>query len=66
MSTCLEHAVEDEFALRADEGDALLTRCRKEPKWNIQTLGRKAANTISNKQKLNTKSCTWAEAAATN
>jgi len=58
----LEQTVEDELTLGADEGDVLLTRCypgaalavhadMKSPTTNIQTLGRGAANTISQQTK---------------
>jgi len=71
----LEQTVDDELTLGADEGDVLSTRCypdaafdvhaaMKSHAGNIQTLGRGAANTISSKQKLNTKSSTEAELAA--
>jgi len=71
----LEQTVEDELALGADEGDVLLTRCcpdaafavhadMKSHTGNMQTLGRGAANTISSKQKLNTKSSKEAELVA--
>jgi len=62
MLKYLEQTVEDELTLEADEGDVLLTRYypdaafvmhadMKSHTGNIQTLGRGAANTISNKQK---------------
>jgi len=75
MLTCLKKTGEEELTLGADEGEALLTgHCldqavvahadMRSHTGNIQTLGRGAANTISNKQKFNTKSSTEAEVAA--
>jgi len=71
----LEQTVEDELTLGADEGDVLLKRYYPDAAFavhadmkshtrNIQTLGRGAANTISSKQKLNTKSSTEAQLVA--
>ena len=73
----MEDTVEEELTLGAEKGDILLARYwpdaafavhadMKSHTGNIQSFGRGAANTISQKQKLNTTSSTTAELVAAN
>ena len=75
MLKYLEQTVEDELILGATDGDVLLCghypdaafavhQDMKSHTGSIMTLGRGAANTISSKQKLNTRSSTEAEVVA--
>ena len=77
MLKYLEDTIEEELTLGAEKGDIFLARYwpdaafavhadMKSHTGNIQSFGRGAANTISQKQKLNTTSSTTAELVAAN